>query len=73
MKKDQSIIAWGTKGKVIGKKFVTTPKGGLYALHSEYLSSKKRIPLNCEATKVFVSTLDEVSCIVIILKNDVLF
>lgn len=58
-RKVKEIIAWGTEGSVTGKKFIATPKEGMYALHSEDVAQKLGMPLNYEATKVFVSTLEE--------------
>ena len=58
-RKVKEIIAWGTEGSDKGKKFVATPKAGMYALHSEEVAAKLGKPLNFEATKVFVATLEE--------------
>lgn len=58
-RKVKEIIAWGTEGSVKGKKFIATPKDGMYSLHSEEAAEKLGKPLNYEATKVFVATLEE--------------
>ncbi|GAB5478650.1 MAG: hypothetical protein Marn2KO_21170 [Marinobacter nauticus] len=64
-RKVNEIVAWGTEGSVTGKKFVATPKDGVYALHSEELAAKLGIPLNYEATKIFVSTLEEAADLIL--------